>query len=99
MDQQSALSGLIGGLAGGAAMFMLLQARNPTSASRAIRRLHTSDPRASGIVIHNNYVHISGQVGNLEALESSDIKAQTKQTLLKIDNLLADAGTNKSNLL
>merc|ERR1712166_1389295 len=44
-------------------------------------------------------VHISGQVGNIPDLESSDITAQVKQTLAKIDTMLAEAGSSKSDII
>lgn len=60
-----------------------------------IQRLGPEDPRLSQIVIHNNTVYLSGQVGN----GGPDIKAQTKETCDKIDALLELAGTDKTNLL
>ena len=48
-------------------------------------RLRTEAQRSSGIVIHDGLVHISGQVGNIPDLETSDITAQTKQTLQKYE--------------
>ena len=42
---------------------------------------------------------ISGQVGIIDKLADSDITAQTKQTLAKIEDLLAEAGTSKSRLI
>jgi len=43
----------------------------------------------------------AGQVGDLapEVLESSDVAAQTRQTLAKIDKALAEAGTSKRHIL
>jgi len=50
----------------------------------------------SGSVTHGNLIYLSGQV-------PADFKApladQVTTTLAKVDTLLADAGTNKSNLL
>ena len=57
--------------------------------------LRSRGPRLSQIVIHNNTVYLSGQVGN----GGPDIKAQTKETCDKIDALLELAGTDKTNLL
>jgi len=65
----------------------------------SVKRLRTQDPRASALVIHNGIVYTSGQVGDIPKLEESDITAQTKQTLAKIESLLAEAGTDKSRLL
>jgi len=41
---------------------------------------------------------VSGQVCDLDKLDG-DITAQTEQTLKKIDDLLAEAGTNKEQIL
>merc|ERR1712098_436419 len=64
-----------------------------------ITRLHTDDPRASGVVIHNGVVRLSGQVGVIANLGKSDLEQQTRETLDKIEKLLAMAGTNKSRIL
>jgi enamine deaminase RidA (YjgF/YER057c/UK114 family) len=84
------LSGIVGGAIGAALM---------RRAQQRITRLETSDPRSSAIVIHDGRVVISGQVGDIKSLETSDITAQTQQTLAKVDKLLAHAGTSKSNIL
>jgi len=47
------------------------------------------------VVEHGNTVYLAGQVGD----PSSDVKAQTRQILEKIDSLLVKAGTSKSYLL
>ena len=53
-------------------------------------------PRMSRCVVHGDRVYLAG----LTAGDASqDIKGQTKQILDKIDAYLAQAGTNKSNLL
>ena len=49
----------------------------------------------SRIVIHNGVVYISGQTD----ATADDIEGQTKNVLAKVDALLEQAGTNKSNLL
>ena len=61
-----------------------------------INRIDTSQ-RMSQVVIHNNTVYLAGQV----ALESpgSSITDQTKNILERIDNYLAQAGSDKSKLL
>lgn len=59
------------------------------------RRIGTDDPRMSRIVIHNNIVYISGQTDGT----TSDIKNQTANVLKKVDDLLAQANTDKSKLL
>lgn len=58
-------------------------------------RIGTDDPRMSRIVIHNNIVYISGQTDGT----TSDIKNQTANVLKKVDDLLAQANTDKSKLL
>ena len=42
---------------------------------------------------------MSGQIGEIEKLESSDITEQTKQTLAKIDGLLNQAGIGRDRIL
>ena len=49
----------------------------------------------SKIVVHNGTVYISGQTD----ATADNIKEQTENTLKKVDDLLAQAGTSKSNLL
>ena len=58
-------------------------------------RLGTDDPRMSKIVVHNGVVYISGQTD----ATATDIGGQTANVLKKVDDLLAQAGTSKSNLL
>lgn len=58
-----------------------------------IRRIDVG-PRMSDIVIHNNTVYLAGQVG-----DGATVAEQTKDTLAKIDALLAKAGSSKSKLL
>lgn len=59
----------------------------------SIRRIDAG-PRMSDIVIHNNTVYLAGQVG-----EGATVAEQTKDTLAKVDALLAKAGSSKSKLL
>ena len=59
----------------------------------SIRRIDAG-PRMSQAVIHGNTVYTAGQVG-----EGETVTDQTKAILSKIDALLAEAGTEKSNLL
>lgn len=68
--------------------------RVPLSSSR-ITRIGTDDPRMAKIVIHNGIVYISGQTDS----GADDIEKQTRNVLSKVDNLLQQAGTSKSNLL
>ena len=49
----------------------------------------------SKIVVHNGTVYISGQTD----ATADNIKEQTQNTLKKVDDLLAQAGTSKSNIL
>jgi len=62
----------------------------------SIVRLGTDDPRMSKVVIHRGVVYTSGQT----AADAGDcVEKQTKSCLAKIDALLAEAGTSKSNAL
>ena len=58
-------------------------------------RCAAQDPRMSKIVVHNGTVYISGQTD----ATADNIKEQTQNTLKKVDDLLAQAGTSKSNIL
>lgn len=51
--------------------------------------------RMSESVIHGGTVYLSGQVGD----PSSDLQAQTREVLAKIETLLAEAGSSKSHML
>lgn len=55
-----------------------------------------SGPRMSQAVVHNGIVHIAGQVADNR---KSSLEQQTKEVLAKIENLLAQAGSDKSKLL
>ena len=60
-----------------------------------ITRMRTGS-RISQIVVHDNTVYLAGQVAsNL----STDTAGQTREILAAVDNLLAEAGTNKSHVL
>lgn len=61
----------------------------------SIIRKNTS-ARMSQIVIHNGVVYLAGQVA---ADSTADVQEQTRSTLAKIDNLLAEAGSSKEHLL
>ncbi len=61
----------------------------------SIERHHVS-ARASGIVINNDIVYLSGQVA---ADPEADIAGQTASTLERIDALLAEAGSDCEHLL
>ena len=60
-----------------------------------IARIGTDDPRMSRLVVHKDIVYASGQV----APDAGDAAAQTAAILDKIDAILAEAGTDKSQLL
>jgi enamine deaminase RidA (YjgF/YER057c/UK114 family) len=60
-----------------------------------IERIGTNK-RMSQVVKHNETIYLSGQVGNKD---TKDLKRQTIEVLEKIDNLLKDAGTDKSKIL
>ena len=55
-----------------------------------------TNQRMSQIVVHNNTVYLSGQVGNKN---SKDVATQTSEVLEKIEKLLLKAGSNKNKLL
>ena len=61
----------------------------------SITRHHTNQ-RMSQIVIHGDTVYLAGQVANDS---KADITVQTQQVLQKIDALLAEAGSDKSQIL
>ncbi|ATJ89366.1 RidA family protein [Acetobacter tropicalis] len=52
--------------------------------------------RLSGAVIHNSIVYLAGQVSTNTTL---DAEGQTANILTQIDSLLAQAGSNKANIL
>jgi len=87
--------GFVSALALGGLGVVLTRGRSPRA---AIRRWKDS-PRSCAALEHNGVVYLSGQVGDLDKLETSDAAEQTRQTLRKIDGLLADAGTSKENIL
>ena len=60
-----------------------------------IQRLHPG-PRMSQAVIHGNTVYLAGQVA---ADPTQDVAGQTRQILAAIDQLLAEAGTDKTRTL
>lgn len=61
-----------------------------------VQRLQTND-RMSQIVIHGDTVYLAGQVA-LKAPGAS-VADQTEAILAQIDELLAEVGTDKSNVL
>ena len=57
---------------------------------------HHGNQRMSQIVIHGDTVYLAGQVA---ADATANITVQTEQVLEKVDNLLAEAGTDKTKIL
>ncbi len=60
-----------------------------------ITRKHTS-ARASKIVINNGIIYLAGQVA---ADPDADVQDQTRSTLAKVDELLAEAGSSREHIL
>jgi len=60
-----------------------------------IRRIETN-ARSSRVVVYNGTVFLGGMTAGDR---SQDIKGQTAQVLKKIDDFLAQAGTDKTRLL
>ena len=60
----------------------------------AITRKHVG-PRMSQLVIHNSVAYLAGQVGT----PGASVTQQTNDILGQIDTLLAEAGTDRNNLL
>ena len=64
-----------------------------------IRRIDITQPpgpRMSRAVVHENRVFLAGLTA---ADTSQDVQGQTRQILERIDALLAEAGTDKSEIL
>ena len=98
------VAGAVGVAVGAALAAVIGMATSSTSSSSGsrtgvIRRWGTSSARASAAVAHNGVVHLSGQVGIIDRLGESTIEEQTRETLDKIDALLAKAGTSKKYIL
>lgn len=55
-----------------------------------------SGPKLSRVVIHNDIVYLCGQVAKNY---DGDIKEQTRTMLERVDEHLAEAGTNRSKIL
>ena len=53
-------------------------------------------PRMSQAVIHDNTIYLAGQVA---ADPSQNVVGQTRQILAEIDQLLAEAGSDKTRIL
>ncbi len=61
----------------------------------SITRHHTGQ-RMSQIVIHGDTIYLAGQVA---ADPAADVREQTRQVLQKINDLLAEAGSDKTQIL
>jgi enamine deaminase RidA (YjgF/YER057c/UK114 family) len=61
----------------------------------SVKRINAG-PRMSDAVIHNGIAYLAGQVADDT---SADIGGQTADVLKQIDEILAEAGTSKSNLV
>lgn len=59
-----------------------------------ITRLHGTG-RMSRIVIHGDTIYLCGQVGT----RGDSVTRQTEETLAKIDDLLAEAGSDRDHIL
>ena len=55
-----------------------------------------TNPRRGRAVVHNQTVFIGGQVANDRG---QDIRGQTRQVLGRIDQILAEAGSDRTRLL
>ena len=61
----------------------------------SIQRFHVG-ARLSEMALHDNTIYLAGQVA---ADPTLDIAGQTRQVLAAIDGLLAEAGSDKTNIL
>ncbi len=61
----------------------------------SIQRLHTNQ-RMSQVVVHNGTVYLAGQVGEDMG---AGIAQQTRETLASIEQLLHEAGSDKTQIL
>ncbi len=61
----------------------------------SITRKHTSE-RMSKIVINNGIVYLCGQVA---ADSTANVQEQTRTTLARVEELLAEAGSSKEHIL
>jgi len=62
----------------------------------SIQRIETG-PRMSQAVVHGNTIYLAGQCADAGA--APDVTAQTATVLAKIDKLLAECGSDKSQIL
>ena len=59
---------------------------------------HHIGSRMSQIVVHNDTVYLAGQVAT-DLSTAPDVASQTRQVLARIDELLAEAGSDKTKAL
>lgn len=64
----------------------------------AIERLHTNS-RMSKIVRHSGVAYLCGQTAKGSASANADVSEQTVEVLSRIDQLLAEAGSDRSRIL
>jgi enamine deaminase RidA (YjgF/YER057c/UK114 family) len=62
----------------------------------SIARFQSHPGRLSHALVHDGIVYVSGQVPNDR---TQDIRGQTAQLLTRIDQLLEEAGSDKSHIL
>ncbi|MCB1983658.1 MAG: RidA family protein [Rhodoferax sp.] len=62
----------------------------------AIKRLHPG-PRMSKAVRHAGVVYLCGQTAS--GAPATDVEAQARETLARVDALLAEAGSDRTRLL
>ena len=60
-----------------------------------LNSINSAHLNESQLIVQND-IKTCFKVGEIPRLDESDITEQTKQTLAKIEDLLAEAGTNKS---
>ena len=98
MSSRDGLLALGAGVAGG---LVALAAQKLLRREATIARFGMPHPRAAAAVVHNGTVYLSGQVGivDKDGTLKGDVKQQTRETLAKIDKLLAQCGTSKAKLL
>eukprot|EP00658_Telonema_sp_P-2_P020607 TRINITY_DN18165_c0_g1_i1.p1 TRINITY_DN18165_c0_g1~~TRINITY_DN18165_c0_g1_i1.p1 ORF type:complete len:154 (+),score=32.97 TRINITY_DN18165_c0_g1_i1:202-663(+) len=94
LDLKSILAGVGCAALGGACALMIRGRTAP-----AIQRWGVTDRAAAAVQYEGKTLYLSGQVGDIPTLATSDVTAQTRQTLAKIDKLLAAAGTSREHIL
>lgn len=61
-----------------------------------IQRFEPNGKRLSHVLVHNGIAYVTGQV---PSDRSQDVVGQSQQVLSRIDDLLAQSGTDKSKIL